>query len=181
MQKIMLDKERKWHLTTRGVIEYSKLGYGTVADLIEGNNKKLKQIAQVIDKKQFAEIRKIATRVNTAKTQAEEQKAREDLGMLAIEYGIDMDILSVKLDPDQAIALLKIGLNGARGKDETPLTDDDVFELIDKAEKNPKSTVSPVNFDEVVYDLVLSTKAPELANSLKGAVPLGGNQAKKNG
>jgi len=158
--KIMLDKERDFNLTVRGVIEYEKLGYGRVSDITAKSSTRLINLVRQIGDEGFKEF--LALRENQGKITETEMNG--SIVSFLTKYKIDMASIRDELPYENAIVLLRLGLSLK--------TDEEVYDLLDKAAANKDSEITADNFDDFVYKLLLDSKASELDKGAEKAVPL---------
>jgi len=158
--KIMLDKERDFNLTIRGVIEYEKLGYGKVIEITDKSSSRLIELARQMGDDGFKEF--VALREDKGKLP--EDKMNEKIMKFLSKYKIDMNAIRDEIPYENAIVLFRLGL-GLK-------TDDEVYDILEKASNNEDSTVTTDNFDNIVYKLLLDSKADELEKNAEKTVPL---------
>jgi len=158
--KIMLDKERDFNLTIRGVIEYEKLGYGKVIEITDKSSSRLIELARQMGDDGFKEF--VALREDKGKLP--EDKMNEKIMKFLSKYKIDMNAIRDEIPYENAIVLFRLGL-GLK-------TDDEVYDILEKASNNEDSTVTTDNFDNIVYKLLLDSKADELEKNVEKTVPL---------
>jgi hypothetical protein len=169
--KIILDKEREWKLNTRAILEYSRLGFGSIKDITDQSTTILAELAVKLGDDGFAKYFGIVDKFESAKTPQLKAKYAEELGRFVTINKIRKDEMRIKMSEEQAIALLRIGLNTTLPEEEQ-LTDVDICGLIDEADKNDKSPFTPRNFHDEVYKLIMQTNYALLDKDLKVAVPL---------
>ena len=175
--KIILDKERKWKLNTRGIVEYSRLGFGSLKKITDRSTIILAELAVKLGDDGFSNYFSIVDRYEAETDPNKKAAIAEELGRFVTINKINTDEMRIQMKEEQAIALLRIGLS--TGLDEK-LTDDDVFDIIDKAHENPESPFTQQNFHDEVYKMIMRTNYAILDADLEQSVPLGKSQAKNS-
>ena len=175
--RIMLDKERKWKLNTRGIVEYSRLGFGSLKEITDRSTTILAELAVKLGDDGFSNYFSIVDRYEAETDPNKKAAIAEELGRFVTINKINTDEMRIQMKEEQAIALLRIGLS--TGLDEK-LTDDDVFDIIDKAHENPESPFTQQNFHDEVYKMIMRTNYAILDADLEQSVPLGKSQAKNS-
>ena len=175
--KITLDKERQWKLNTRGIVEYSRLGFGSLKEITDRSITILAELAVKLGDDGFSNYFSIVDRYEAEKDPNKKAAIAEELGRFVTINKINTDEMRIQMKEEQAIALLRIGLS--TGLDEK-LTDDDVFDIIDKAHENPESPFTQQNFHDEVYKMIMRTNYAILDADLEQSVPLGKSQAKNS-
>ena len=174
---IQLDKPREWKMTTKGVIEYSKLGHGSISKITSVNNDKIKLIAQRLGPADFGKLLKLYDEQQKTKDPEKAKEKLLEIGQFVNEHGIDFSDLEVNISTEQAISIIKIGLECGSGE---KYTEDQIYEMIDKAQDNPDSDFTPYNLEQKAYNLVVDSQADNLDRELEKAVPLQKSQAQSN-
>ena len=171
-QFIELDEKREFKVTPRGVVKYSKLGYGQISDLITGNHNALLQLSEKLGEELFEELLQLLDGQNGAKTQEEKDKFDESLGRFCATHHVDFESMTQTIEAEQAVAIVQIFLVG-------DFSEDQVYEMIEKACDNPENPINATNFHREVYKLLIESQAPQLDEKLEKEVPLDQSQAKK--
>ena len=177
--KIILDKERKWKLNTRGIVEYSRLGFGSLKEITDRSTTILAELAVKLGDDGFSNYFSIVDRYEAEKDPNKKAAIAEELGRFVTINKINTDEMRIQMKEEQAIALLRIGLSTGLPIGEK-LTDDDVFDIIDLAHENPDSPFTQQNFHDEVYKMIMRTNYAILDKDLEQSVPLEKSQAKNS-
>ena len=165
--KIMLDKERDFNLTIRGVIEYEKLGYGKVSEITDKSSSKLIGLSHKLGKdglSEFLALRKDIEAEKKGDDKFDDPKFQTKLMYFFAKYDLDMGGIRESLPYENAVVLFRLGL-GLK-------TDNEVYDILEKAVENKESDITADNFNDIVYKLLLVSKAVDLEKNAEKTVPL---------